>query len=102
MDAGLLVLRRENVVLRRKHRPGAIRAGRPGVVRRERWTGILPVTPAALLAWHRKLTANKYNTNKRRKAGRPDRTRLPLVDGPRGEGADHQATDPRGRRRRLC
>jgi hypothetical protein len=29
------------------------------------------VTPATLLAWHRKLAANKYNTSKRRKPGRP-------------------------------
>jgi putative transposase len=29
------------------------------------------VTPAALLAWHRRLAAKKYDTSKRRKPGRP-------------------------------
>jgi putative transposase len=29
------------------------------------------VTPATLLAWHRKLAARKYDTSKRRKPGRP-------------------------------
>jgi hypothetical protein len=29
------------------------------------------VTPATLLAWHRKLAAAKYDTSKRRKPGRP-------------------------------
>jgi hypothetical protein len=29
------------------------------------------VTPATLLAWHRRLAANKYDTSKRRKPGRP-------------------------------
>jgi hypothetical protein len=36
-----------------------------------RWAEIFPVTPATLLAWHRKLAANKYDTSKRRKPGRP-------------------------------
>ena len=35
------------------------------------WSEVFPVTPATLLAWHRKLTAKKYDTNKRRKPGRP-------------------------------
>jgi hypothetical protein len=38
---------------------------------RRRWTGIFLVTPATLLAWHRKLAARKYDTSKRRKPGRP-------------------------------
>jgi len=32
---------------------------------------IFPVTPATLLAWHRRLTAGKYDTSKRRTPGRP-------------------------------
>jgi hypothetical protein len=36
---------------------------------RRRWTEIFPVTPATLLAWHRKLAGNKYDTSKRRKPG---------------------------------
>ena len=38
---------------------------------RRRWTEIFPVTPATLLAWHRKLAANKYDTSSRRRPGRP-------------------------------
>jgi transposase InsO family protein len=41
---------------------------------RRRWTAVFPVTPSTLLAWHRKLAANKYNTSKRRKPGRPPTT----------------------------
>ena len=55
--AELLVLRHENAVLRRH------------------WTEIFPVTPATLLAWHRKLAAAKYDTSKRRKPGRPPTVR---------------------------
>ena len=33
--------------------------------------GIFPVTPATLLAWHRKLAARKYDTSGRRGPGRP-------------------------------
>ena len=29
------------------------------------------MTPATLLAWHRKLAGSKYDTSKRRKPGRP-------------------------------
>jgi transposase InsO family protein len=36
-----------------------------------RWTGIFPVTPATLVAWHRKLAGSKYDTCQRRKPGRP-------------------------------
>jgi putative transposase len=38
---------------------------------RDRWTEVFPVTPATLLAWHRKLAAGKYDTSNRRKPGRP-------------------------------
>ena len=36
-----------------------------------RWTEIFPVTPATLLAWHRRLAARKYDTSNNRKPGRP-------------------------------
>ena len=35
------------------------------------WTGLFPVTPATLLAWHRKLAGCRYDTTKRRQPGRP-------------------------------
>src|ERR1019366_5441098 len=40
-------------------------------IRRRRWTDVFPVTPATLLAWHRKLAGSKYDPSQRRKPGRP-------------------------------
>ena len=36
-----------------------------------RRAGVFPVTPATLLAWHRRLAARKYDTSSRRQPGRP-------------------------------
>ena len=41
------------------------------LIPRRRWTDVFPVTPATLLAWHRRLAARKYETSNRRKPGRP-------------------------------
>lgn len=41
------------------------------LIPRERRAGVFPVTPATLLAWHRRLAAGKYDTSRRRKPGRP-------------------------------
>jgi len=77
-DAELLVLRHENAVLRRH--VGRVRyepadrvwfAALARLIPRNRWTEVFPVTPATLLAWHRKLAASKYDTSSRRKPGRP-------------------------------
>jgi putative transposase len=77
-DAELLVLRHENAVLRwnggRVRYDPADRAWFAALTRfipRRRWAEIFPVTPATLLAWHRKLAARKYDTSKRRRPGRP-------------------------------
>jgi len=77
-DAELLVLRHENAVLRRhigrvRYEPAdrAWFAALARLIPRRRWTGIFPVTPATLLAWHRELTARKDSTSNRRKPGRP-------------------------------
>jgi putative transposase len=77
-DAELLVLRHENAVLRRhagrvRYEPAdrAWFAALARLVPRRRWAEVFPVTPAALLAWHRRLAAKKYDTSKRRKPGRP-------------------------------
>ncbi len=77
-DAELLVLRHENAVLRRhasrvRYEPGDRLwfAAVAQLLPRRCWDGIFPVTPATLLAWHRRLTAKKYDTSKRRKPGRP-------------------------------
>ena len=77
-DAELLVLRHENAVLRRhvgrvRYDPGdrVWLAALARLIPRRRWAGIFPVTPATLLAWHRKLAAGKYDTGNRRTPGRP-------------------------------
>ena len=86
-DAELLVLRHENAVLRRhvgrvRYEP-TDRAWFTALARlipRRRWAEVFPVTPATLLAWHRRLAAKKYDTSKRRQPGRPPRT--PPASGP--------------------
>ncbi|MGI8451343.1 MAG: hypothetical protein ACR2MP_29985 [Streptosporangiaceae bacterium] len=77
-DAELLVLRHENAVLRRnagrvRYEPGdrAWFAALMRFIPRRRWAGAFPVRPATLLAWHRRLAARKYDTNRRRQPGRP-------------------------------
>jgi putative transposase len=45
------------------------------LIPRTRWTGVFPVTPATLLAWHRKLAAKKYDTSRQRAPGRPPTVR---------------------------
>ena len=81
-DAELLVLRHENAVLRRQ--AGRVRyepadrvwfAALARLLPRRRWTEIFPVTPATLLAWHRRLAASKYDTSNSRKPGRPPTVR---------------------------
>jgi putative transposase len=65
-DAGLLVLRHENAVLRRqisraRYQPGD-RLWLPALSRlvpRRRRGEVFAVTPATLLAWHRRLAARK-------------------------------------------
>jgi putative transposase len=77
-EAELLALRHENAVLPRH--AGRIRyepadrawfTALAQLIPRRRWAGVFPVTPATLLAWHRRLAARKYDTSKRRKPGRP-------------------------------
>jgi len=46
-----------------------------GLIPRTRWTEVFPVTPATLLAWHRKLAAKKYDTSRQRAPGRPPAAR---------------------------
>ena len=77
-NAELLVLRHENAVLRRhagrvRYEPAdrAWFAALTQFIPRRRWAEVFPVTPATLLAWHRRLAARKYDTSKRRRPGRP-------------------------------
>ena len=81
-DAELLALRHENAVLRRnagriRHEPAdrVWFAALAQLIPRRRWAGVFPVTPATLLAWHRRLAARKYDTSRRRKPGRPSAIR---------------------------
>jgi putative transposase len=81
-DAELLALRHENAVLRRH--VGRVRyepadrvwlAALAGLTPRTRWSDVFPVTPATLLAGHRKLAGKKYGTSRQRAPGRPPAVR---------------------------
>src|SRR5580698_10244465 len=72
-DAELLVFRHENAILRRhvgrvRYQPAdrAWFAALARLVPRRLWPEDFPVTPATLLAWHRRPAAMKYGTSKRR------------------------------------
>jgi putative transposase len=78
-DAGLLVLRHENQVLRRQL-TGRLRwdhvdclwlAALSRLVSRRRWPEVFPVFPATILRWHRDLIARKWDCASRRGPGRP-------------------------------
>lgn len=77
-DAELLVLRHENAVLRRqvgrvRYQPGDRLwfAALSRLIPRRRWGEVFPVTPATVLAWHRRLVARKWDYTSRRRPGRP-------------------------------
>jgi putative transposase len=77
-DAELLVLRHENAVLRRqigrvRYKPGdrLWLAALSRLVPRRRWGEVFAVTPATLLAWHRRLAARKWDDTHRHRPGRP-------------------------------
>jgi putative transposase len=77
-DAELLVLRHENAVLRRqisrvRYKPAdqLWLAALSRLIPRCRWGEIFAVTPATLLAWHRRLVTRKWDYTSRRRPGRP-------------------------------
>jgi putative transposase len=77
-DAELLALRHENVVLRRQVRRARYEpddrvwlAALSRLVPRRRWSEVFAVTPATLLAWHRRLAIRKWDYTSRRRPGRP-------------------------------
>ena len=77
-DAGLLVLRHENAVLRRqigriRYQPGdrLWLAALSRLVPRRRWGEVFTVTPATLLTWHRRLVTRTWDYTSRRRPGRP-------------------------------
>ncbi|MFF3878289.1 integrase core domain-containing protein [Streptomyces sp. NPDC001978] len=79
-DAELLVLRHENVVLRRRI-AGPVRyepadrfwlAALSGLIPRRRWREVFPVAPGTLLAWHRRFIVAKWDYSVRcARTGRP-------------------------------
>jgi transposase len=77
-DAERLVLRHENAVLRR-HVPRMLYepadrvwfAALSHLIPRRRWAQAFPITPATLLAWHRKLVVKKWDYSRRHRPGRP-------------------------------
>jgi transposase len=80
-DAELLVLRHENAVLRRQISRIRYQAGDrlwlaalSRLVPRRRWGEVFMVTPATLLAWHRRLVARKWDYSSRRRPGRSSTT----------------------------
>jgi putative transposase len=77
-DAELLVLRHENVVLRRqvsrvRYQPAdrLWLAALSRLIPRRRWGEVFSVTPATLLGWHRRLVTRQWNYTSRRRPGRP-------------------------------
>lgn len=67
-DAEVLVLRHENAVLRRQiarvaYTPAdrAWLAALSRLLPRHRWAGVFLVTPATILAWHRRLVARRWD-----------------------------------------
>src|ERR1700675_3680520 len=71
-------LRHENAVLRRqagrvRYQPGDRRwlAALSKLIPRRRWGEVFAVTPATLLAWHRRLVSRKWDYTSRRNPGRP-------------------------------
>ena len=79
-EAELLVLRHENAVLSRqltsprRYSPAdrLWLVALSSLLPRRRWAQVFPVTPATLLAWHRRLIARKWDYSMRRRSpGRP-------------------------------
>src|ERR1039458_8804428 len=91
-DAELLVLRHENAVLPRH--TGRVRyqpadrlwlAALSRLIPRRRWREVFAVTPATLLAWHRRLVTRKWDYISRRRPGRPS-TAAAIRTGPDSAG----------------
>jgi putative transposase len=77
-DAELLVLRHENAVLRRhtdrvRYQPAdrLWLAALSKLIPRRQWDEVFAVTPATLLAWHRRLVTRNWDYSSRRRPGRP-------------------------------
>jgi hypothetical protein len=91
-EAELLVLRHQNAVLRRqagriRYEPAPRVWSAALAPPRRRWTGIFPMTPATLLARHRKLAARKARHERAAQA-------RPPADGPGAGASPERRPDP--------
>ena len=105
-DAGLPDLRHENAVLRRqisrvRYRPGGRLwlAALSRLIRRHRWGDVFAVTPATLLAWHRRLVTPTWDYTSQRRPGRPS---TPAAVRPHGDGQSGVGAPAGARRTRQA
>jgi len=102
-DAELLVLRHQNGVLRRqisrvRYQPAdrLWLAALSQLIPRRRWVEVFAVTPATLLAWHRRLITRKWDYTSRRRPGRAAHgSRDPQARDPHGHGQSGLGTSAR-------
>jgi len=109
-DAELLVLRHENAVLRRQI--GRVRyqpadrlwlSALSRLIPRRRWAEVFTVTPATLLAGHRRLVTRKWDYTSRRRPGRPSHaSRDPQARHPRRDRRPGVGAPARARRTRQA
>jgi len=109
-DAELLVLGHENAVLRRQI--GRVRyqpadrlwlAALSRLIPRRRWGEVFAVTPATLLAWHRRLVTRRWDYISRRRPGRPSTAaRDPQARDPHGDGQSDVGAPAGARRARQA
>jgi putative transposase len=105
-DAELLVLRHQNAVLRRQvsnvryqPRDRLWLAALSRLIPRRRWGEVFAVTPATLLAWHRRLVARKWDyTSRRRPWATVHGSCDPQAGDPHGDGEPDVGAPSRARR----
>jgi hypothetical protein len=108
-DAELLVLRHENAVLGRqigrvRYQPGdrLWLSALSRLIPRHRWAEVVTVTPATLLAWHRRLVTRTWAYRNRRRPGRPSASRDPQARHPHHDRQSDVGAPARARRTRQA
>jgi putative transposase len=104
-DAELLVLRHENAVLRRQvtrvqYQPAdrLWLAALSKLIPRGRWGEVFAVTPATLLAWHRRLISRKWDYKPTEPRTAADSSRNPETRDPHRNRESHLGAPARTRR----